>query len=102
MDIGQVKSMAEALAPYGSQSAGSRHTKVSISLPSDLVELVRATAADTNQTVSALIAASLRRALDEADQARLERALELDAEENVAWANAYLPVAAELLADIEW
>ena len=49
-----------------------------------------------------MIAAALRRTLEESEQARLDRALELDAEENLAWANAYLPIAAKLWADIEW
>jgi hypothetical protein len=98
----RVRSIAEALAPYGSEPAAARHTKVSISLPTDLVELVRATAAERDLSVSAVITASLRRTLEEADQARLERALELDAEESVAWANAYLPITAKLWSELEW
>lgn len=97
----RVRAVAEALAPYGSEGAA-RRAKVSISLPADLVEVVRAIAADSNLSVSAVIAASLRRTIDEADQARLDRALELDADENLAWANAYLPVAAKLWSEIEW
>lgn len=98
----QLKAVAEALAPYGSENAIARHAKVSISLPADLVEVVRAIAVDSNLSVSAVIAASLRRTIEEADQARLDRALELDAEENVAWATAYLPIAAKLWSEIEW
>jgi hypothetical protein len=98
----RVKAVAEALAPYGSESSNARYAKVSISLPADLVEVVRAIAVDRNVSVSAVIAASLRRTFEEADQARLDRALELDAEENLAWANAYLPTAARLWSEIEW
>src|SRR5206468_1084208 len=98
----RVKAVAEALAPYGSESASVRHAKVSISLPADLVEVVRAIAVDSNLSVSAVIAASLRRTIEQADQVRLDRALELDAEENVAWATAYLPIAAKLWSEIEW
>ena len=28
--------------------------------------------------------------------------LRLDAEENLAWANAYMPIAIELLNELEW
>src|SRR5712691_9356776 len=87
----QVRAFGEALAPYGSDKASGPHTKLSISLPTDLVELVRKAASERGVSVSGIIGAALRRTLEEADQARLDRALELDAEENLAWANAYLP-----------
>ncbi len=95
------KGFAEAVAPYGSADAGP-HTKLSISLPAELVEVVRAAAAESGMSVSAMIGAALRRTLEDAEQARLDRALELDAEENLAWAMAYLPIAAKLWSDIEW
>lgn len=98
----QHRLFAEAIAPYGSDNRGASHTKLSISLPTDLVELVRASAAATGLSVSATIAASLRRTLEDAEQASLDRALELDAEENLAWANAYLPIAAKLVSELEW
>jgi hypothetical protein len=98
----QRKLFAEAVAPYGAAESASAHTKLSISLPTELVELVRASAASTGLSVSATIAASLRRTLEDAEQASLDRALELDAEENLAWAQAYLPIAAELMAELEW
>jgi len=97
---------AEALAPYGVASAESAgagpHAKLSISLPTELVELVRASAAASGSTVSATIAASLRRTLEDAEQANIDRALELDAEENLKWAEWYLPTAMKLLNDLEW
>lgn len=98
----QRRSFAESVATYGSAASIERHTKLSISLPADLVELVRGAASDQGVSVSAVIAASLRQTVEEADQARLDRALELDAEENLAWANAYQPIAAKLLSDLEW
>lgn len=97
------KAFAETVAAYGAESGGAgAHTKLSISLPTELVEVVREAAAESGTSVSGLIAAALRRTLDEAEQERLDRALELDAEENLAWANAYLPIAAKLWADLEW
>ena len=96
------KGFAETVAPYGADAAAGAHTKLSISLPTELVELVREAATESGTSVSGMIAAALRRTLEESEQARLDRALELDAEENLAWANAYLPIAAKLWADIEW
>ncbi len=96
------KGFAETVAPYGSDDSRAPHTKLSISLPSDLVELVREAASQAGLTMSATIGASLRRTLAEADQERLDRALALDAEENLAWAEAYLPIAAKLWSELEW
>ena len=96
------KAVAEALAPYGADDSGGPHTKLSISLPTELVELVRTTAAETGLSVSATIGAAIRRTLVGVEQERLDRALELDAEESLEWANAYLPVTAKLWSDIEW
>ena len=98
----QRKLFAEALAPYGASGSSGPHTKLSISLPADLVELVRDSAEASGQTVSSTIAASLRRTLVEAEQANIDRALALDAEENLAWANAYAPIAIKLLEELEW
>ena len=93
----------EAIAPYAAGEAGaSTHTKISISLPRDLVEVVRATAAETGESVSATIAAALRRTLQDAEQARLDAALALDAEEDREWAVATAEVHARLLEDVEW
>lgn len=96
------KAFAEALAPYSAEAASSARTKLSVSLPTELVELVREAATESGTSVSGMIAAAVRRTLEDAEQARLDRALELDAEENLAWANAYLPIAAKLWADLEW
>ena len=71
-------------------------------LPSDLIDLVRASAEATGQTVSATIAASLRRTLEEAEQANLDRALELDSEWNLEWVKATWPMTAKLWEELEW
>jgi len=97
-----VKGVAEALVPYGADASDAPHTKLSISLPSDLVELVRAASVESGLSVSATIGAALRRTLADADQARLEAAIEAQNEENLAWAEAYLPIAAKLWSEIEW
>ena len=96
------RAFAEAVAPYESGGAGGPHTKLSISLPTDLVELIRGAAADGGVTVSALIGAALRRTLEEAEQARLDAALEAQNQENLEWAEAYLPIAAKLWSELEW
>ena len=93
--------LSQSLAPYGSDTE-ERHTKLSISLPTELVEAARAAAADSGSTVSAVIAASLRRSIVEARQATIDRAVELDAEDNTAWAEAYVPIAAGMWDRLEW
>jgi outer membrane lipopolysaccharide assembly protein LptE/RlpB len=92
----------ETIAPYTTRDSGSGVTKISISLPADLVEIVRASARNHGLSVSATITAALRRTMIDAEQARLDAALELDAEENIAWAEAYAPIAAELISKLEW
>ena len=98
----QRKLFAEAIAPYGGDNSAASHTKLSISLPTDLVELVRASAASTGLSVSATIGASLRRTLEDAEQANLERAIEAQNQENLEWAEAYLPITAKLWSELEW
>lgn len=95
--------LREALAPYvtGDSGAGGV-TKLSVSLPTDLVELVRETAASSGTSVSATIAASLRRTLEVAEQDRLDAALALDAEEDRQWAAATADVHAALIRELEW
>jgi len=62
--------LSENLAPYlADESTGV--TKLSISLPNDLVEEVRRTARERRTSVSATIGAALRRALEE-DKQRLD------------------------------
>jgi hypothetical protein len=98
----QQRAFAEAAAAYGVDSSSGPHTKLSISLPTELVDLVRGAASERGTSVSAVIAAALRRTLVEADQARLDAAIEAQNEENLEWANAYLPIAAKLWSELEW
>ncbi len=97
-----IKGFAETVAPYGSDDSRAPHTKLSISLPSDLVDLVREAAAQAGLTMSATIGASLRRTLADADQARLDQAIDAQNEENLAWAEAYGPIAAKVWSELEW
>jgi len=96
------KAFAETVAPYGADAAASAHTKLSVSLPTELVELVREAATESGTSVSGMIAAALRRTLEDAEQARLDAAIEAQNEENLVWAEAYLPIAAKLWSEIEW
>jgi Arc/MetJ-type ribon-helix-helix transcriptional regulator len=93
--------LAETAAVYG-DSPSVAHIKLSISLPSELVEQVRAAADESGQSVSAVIAAALRRSIDVAQQERLERALELDAEANARWAHDALELTARAWSDLKW
>ena len=98
--------LAEAAAEYGAtggpRSPGGSHRKLSISLPADLLDDVHAAAAQSGVSISGVIAAALRRTLETEDQARLERALALDAEDNAAWAKDALALTARAWADLEW
>jgi len=94
--------LREAVAEYKAEGPGNAHAKVSISLPAELLEVVKAAAAEGGQTVSAVIAASLRRTIAAAEQESLDRAIALDAEENLEWANAFLPITAKLWSELEW
>lgn len=94
--------LAETATTYGADQAAASHTKLSISLPTDLVEEVRLAAAESGLSVSGVIAAALRRSIALTDQARLDRALELDAEDNAAWASDALALAARAWADLKW
>lgn len=96
------RGLAEAVAPYGADASDAPHTKLSISLPSDLVEVIRAVAAETGMTVSATIGASLRRVLADVEQERLDRALALDATDNEGSATAQLATVARLWEGLEW
>jgi hypothetical protein len=90
------------VAPYAASGAPAAYVKLSISLPADVLEVVRAAAAESGLSISATIAAALRRTLEDAEQARLDAALEAQNEENLAFARAYEPIAAELLSKLEW
>jgi plasmid stability protein len=95
-------SLGDAVAPYLADEDRVPHAKLSISLPADLLEVVRAAAAERGTTVSATIAASLRHTLADAEQQRLDAALALDGEVSVELAREYAPTAVRLLSDLEW
>jgi hypothetical protein len=97
-----VHALAETATTYTSDPALAAHTKLSISLPSDLAEQVRLAAAESGVSVSGVIAAALRRSIAGVDQERLDRALELDAEANAAWASDALALTARAWADLTW
>ena len=67
-------SARDALAPYLAASEGGPFTKLSISLPEPLIATVREVSEQTGVSVSGVIAASLRRLLDEVLQARIDAA----------------------------
>ena len=94
--------LAETAAAYGAANVATGSTKLSISLPSDLVDQVRVAAADSGQSVSGVIAAALQRAIATADQERLDAAIDAQNEENLAWADAFLPLTSRLWSDVEW
>lgn len=93
--------LAETAAAYGADRRVP-HTKLSVSLPTELVAELRAAAAETGTGVSSLVASAIRHSLIVAEQARLERALALDAEANEAWASDALALTARAWADLEW
>jgi hypothetical protein len=94
--------MADILAPYQGTAQETPVAKLSISLPHALLDAVRETAENLETSVSAIIAASLRRTLDDLEQVRIDQALDDDAEENLAWARATAPGHAELMSKLEW
>jgi hypothetical protein len=96
------RAVREAIEPYASSQPAASFVKLSISLPADLVDVVRSAAAERGTTVSATIAAALRRTVEDAEQRRLDAALDAQAEENLEFARAYAPIAAELISKLEW
>lgn len=93
--------LAETAAAYGTE-ARAPHTKLSISLPTDLVEALRAAAAESGVGVSGIVAAAVRRSIASAEQERLDRALADDADANAAWAADALELTARAWADLQW
>jgi hypothetical protein len=93
--------LSETAAAYRTETRAP-HTKLSISLPTDLADELRAAAAESGLGVSAVVAAAVRQSIASSEQARLDRALDLDAEDNAAWANDALTLTARAWADLEW
>ena len=92
------RSRRESSAEHA-QPAPPAVVKLSISLPADLAETVRLSARDSGVSASAVIAAALRRALDAAEQDRLDAAIDAQNDENLEWSRAYVPVGAKLWAE---
>jgi len=93
--------LAEVAETYRTERAAA-HTKLSISLPTSLVDELRTAATETGESISGLVAAAIRRSIDTAEQERLDRALALDAADNEAWARDALALTARAWADLEW
>ena len=93
--------LAETAASYATSQAA-RHIKLSITLPEDLVGEIRDAATDSGLGVSGVIAAAVRQSLAAAEQERLDRALDLDAEDNRAWASDALALTARAWSQLEW
>lgn len=94
--------LAEVAAEYGTPGAETARAKLSISLPADLLDDVRRAAAESGTSVSGVIAAVLRQSIAVADQATIDRALELDAEDGAAWARDAVELTARVWAHLEW
>ena len=96
------RAFRESVEPYLTADQERGVTKLSISLPTDLVDLLRASAAETGSSVSATVAAAIRRAVADAEQERLQAAIVAQNEENLEFSRAYESLAADLFAKIEW
>ncbi len=94
--------LAETVAEYGGDTGRATHTKLSISLPTELYDEIRRAADESAVSVSAVIAAGLRRAIAAAEQERLDRALALDADDNEEWARAALELTARAWSELKW
>jgi len=94
--------LAETAAAYGAVAAAAAHTKLSITLPTELVDQVRQAAEASGTSVSGVIAAAVRSAIDRAEGARIDVALELQNDENLAWADAFADSIARVWSTIEW
>ncbi len=88
----------ESAAPYATELAD----KVSVSLPAGLVVRARAEAGRDGSSLSGVVAVALREHFEREDQAALDAALDADRDESVAIAEAFLPYAAALFAEVEW
>lgn len=95
-------SVTETLAPYLGTADAGPFAKLSISLPEPLLAAVREVAAETGVPVSGVIAASIRRLVDEVAQAKLDAALDEDNAEGLRFAEAAVAGQAQLLGRLEW
>lgn len=79
-----------------SAKRSANHRKVHVSLPADVYDRVEARSSLAGASFSATISELVRRALEREDQARLEEALKLDFEANVAFARTVSVVTARV------
>lgn len=86
------------MALYGTETVD----KVSVSLPPGLVARARIQADREASSLSAIVAAALRERFEREDQAELDAALDVDREECIRAAEAFLPYAAALFAGAKW
>lgn len=86
------------MALYGTETVD----KVSVSLPPGLVARARIQADREASSLSAIVAAALRERFEREDQAELDAALDMDREESIRAAEAFLPYAAALFAGAKW
>jgi predicted DNA-binding protein len=77
------------------------YRKTSVSLPAQLYERVEAKSRLAGMPFSTTLAEIVRRALEREDQARLEEALRLDGEANVAFARTAGVVVSGIVARLE-
>jgi dTDP-4-dehydrorhamnose reductase len=94
--------LAETAAAYGAGTPAAGHHKLSITLPADLAEQVRSAAEVSGTSVSGVIAAAVRSAIDRAERDRLDAAIDAQNEENLARADSFLPATSRLWSEIEW
>lgn len=75
-----------------------RASKLHISLPPDLMSFVSRRREERNGSTSAVIAESIRRDMIAERQARLDEALALDSEDNLAFSRMSVTVAARVIS----
>lgn len=87
---------------YPTAARRSRVRKLSVSLPADLVAFLEERARKNGRPFSTELAEVVARERAADEQARLDAALALDAEENRRFARATALAARERLADADW
>jgi hypothetical protein len=81
---------------------GGRVRKLSVSLPEPLAAFVESRSSEAGIPFSTALATIIQQAVEEEEQARLEAALALDAEESLALARAVMPATIAGLERLEW
>ena len=81
---------------------GVRVRKLSVSLPEPLAAFVESRSTEAGMPFSTALATIIQHAVDEEEQARLEAALSLDADEGVALTRAAMAATIAGLEHLEW